>query len=189
MSDVVWKDKNISQLQAYNLESHRLTLESIQQALLALLDEKPFNKITIQELVERAGVSRSAFYRNYQSKEQVLQSIVYDSFAANSKQVEIFSKSPSKTSLAHLLVLLINNYKNVSNICKAGAWQSETLLHCLNLYFSDYISSASLQIEDEQYMRFIMGGIHNVIQFWLENGMKDTPEELASKLVSFITHE
>ena len=42
---------------------------------MQLLEKKDLKKITISELVERAGVSRAAFYRNYSSKEEILEGI------------------------------------------------------------------------------------------------------------------
>lgn len=50
----------------------RLTTESIQQALLILMRNKPFGDITVSEVIRRAGVSRSAFYRHYASKKDIL---------------------------------------------------------------------------------------------------------------------
>ena len=41
-------------------------------ALLQLMKEKPYKKISISELAERAQLSRRAFYSNFSSKEDVL---------------------------------------------------------------------------------------------------------------------
>lgn len=46
--------------------------ESIETALLQLMDKKPFGEITISEIVKKAGVSRVSYYRNYYFKEDVL---------------------------------------------------------------------------------------------------------------------
>lgn len=40
-----------------------------------IVGEKDLKKITISELVERTGVSRADFYRNYGSKEEILKFI------------------------------------------------------------------------------------------------------------------
>ena len=37
----------------------------IRRAFLELLDERPFEKITVLELAERADVNRSTFYAHY----------------------------------------------------------------------------------------------------------------------------
>lgn len=42
--------------------------ESITQALLILMENKDFEKITITDIVNKAGVVRMSFYRNYTSK-------------------------------------------------------------------------------------------------------------------------
>lgn len=56
-----------------NTESNQITRESIETALLFLLEKKDLKHISISELVHKAGVSRNAFYRNYKSKEEILE--------------------------------------------------------------------------------------------------------------------
>ena len=46
--------------------------EALSLALLQLMKYKSFHQITITEIVKVAGVSRSSFYRNFTSKEQML---------------------------------------------------------------------------------------------------------------------
>ena len=62
--------KNLS-----NKEANKVTRECLQTALIQLMSQKPFEKITITELVRRSGVSRTAFYRNYESKEEILNEV------------------------------------------------------------------------------------------------------------------
>ena len=59
-----------------NEESRKFTKEAIGLALFELLKEKDLNNIKIVELVKKAGVSRSAFYRNYKSLEDVLKDFI-----------------------------------------------------------------------------------------------------------------
>src|SRR5213083_296749 len=46
----------------------RRTQKLLREALIALIEERGFDALTIGELTERAMVSRAAFYRNYQDK-------------------------------------------------------------------------------------------------------------------------
>ena len=55
-----------------NNEANRITRESICTALLELLKTNEFKKISISELVRKAGVSRQSFYRNYKTKEDIV---------------------------------------------------------------------------------------------------------------------
>ena len=48
------------------------TLQQIDRALLELLNELPFQKITVQLLCERALINRSTFYKYYTDKYDLL---------------------------------------------------------------------------------------------------------------------
>lgn len=49
-----------------------LLKECMADALLCLMQEKPLDKITFQEIVSQAGVGRSSWFRNFNSKEEAL---------------------------------------------------------------------------------------------------------------------
>lgn len=59
-------------LRLSNEESNRLTKECIESALIALMKDREFSDISITDIIKKAGVSRSAYYRNYSSKEDIL---------------------------------------------------------------------------------------------------------------------
>ena len=54
----------------------RRTRKWLGDALLSLMQEKPFRAIQITEITDRAEVSRPAFYLHYRSKEELLFSYV-----------------------------------------------------------------------------------------------------------------
>jgi len=62
-------------LRLNNQESNNLTRECISMALMYLMSEKAYDSISISELAKRAGVSRTAFYRNYATKDDVVREI------------------------------------------------------------------------------------------------------------------
>ena len=51
---------------------NQYTKHYIVEALGILLETKNFSEITVKEIVEKAGVGRATFYRNFQDKEDVL---------------------------------------------------------------------------------------------------------------------
>ena len=55
-----------------NKEANRLTKECLINALKELLKNKEIDRITVSELTRKAGVSRTAFYSNYDSIQDVL---------------------------------------------------------------------------------------------------------------------
>src|SRR5258707_5092881 len=47
------------------------TKTTLYSVLMTLVGEKPFDKITVQEILERANLGRTTFYAHFQSKEDL----------------------------------------------------------------------------------------------------------------------
>lgn len=179
-----WKEKEIDPLQEHNLEIHRVTIESIQRAMVCLLGRKDFKSISVKELVERAGVSRSAFYRNYQSKEEVLQSIIHDNFVENVKQIRAVKNLDSRMEWQKIIESIARQCADMYSVMSPDAWPGETILQCMNEYLTEMLPQ--MAIVDELQARFWMGGCYNSIQYWLDTGRKEPVEELAERIMRCI---
>src|SRR4051794_11927466 len=49
--------------------------KALQGALLTLIEEKPFDQVSIREITNQAGVSYPVFFRRYETKEQLFEDI------------------------------------------------------------------------------------------------------------------
>jgi AcrR family transcriptional regulator len=58
----------------------RRTRDVLGDALVELIREKPFDEITVQQVLDRAGVSRSTFYTHYRDKNDLFLGDVEDFF-------------------------------------------------------------------------------------------------------------
>ena len=58
----------------------RKTRDALGDALITLIQEKPFDSITIQQVLDRAGVGRSTFYAHYSGKEDLFLTDVEEFF-------------------------------------------------------------------------------------------------------------
>src|SRR5438093_242162 len=52
----------------------RRSRDALGSALIALMQEKPFDAITVQDVLDRAGVSRSTFYQHFSDKDDLFSS-------------------------------------------------------------------------------------------------------------------
>lgn len=52
--------------------------KALNDALLALLEEKPFDQLTIREISARAGTGYATFFRHYETKEALLSDVASD---------------------------------------------------------------------------------------------------------------
>jgi len=50
-------------------------------ALMLLMDEKPYEKITVSDIADKAGVARPTFYRNFDDKDEVVLEYLNNSFS------------------------------------------------------------------------------------------------------------
>ncbi len=76
MSPINTDLKKLTVLRMSNKESNQITRNCIETALILLMDEKEYEEITISELTRKAGVSRTAYYRNYESKDDILNTLL-----------------------------------------------------------------------------------------------------------------
>jgi AcrR family transcriptional regulator len=83
----------------------RRTKGWIFEALMILMDEKPYDKITVSDIVEKAGIARQTFYRNFRNKTAVI-----GEYAGNTDDLLSIEKG-TDIKKQHQVVLIFNyNY-------------------------------------------------------------------------------
>lgn len=65
-----------------NLRVRRTTF-LLREALIALIEERGFEALTVGELTSRTMVSRTAFYRSYQDKYDLVEQIFEEAWKAS----------------------------------------------------------------------------------------------------------
>lgn len=165
-----------SPLRKRNEETNRIACESIETALLQLLRTQEIQDISIEQIVSRAGVSRMAYYRNYSSKEAILDRIferVCEELATAMHPYLLHDDWPGARE-----ALFETLYRHKA-LCATAihAHQTERLLEFFNRLSLSYAEDASPR---ETYRKlFWAGATFNVFYAWLRDGMTLTPEEVA----------
>lgn len=78
----------------------RRTLKALQNALIALMREKPYAAIQIKEITDRAEVSRPTFYLHFHAKEDLLLSLIDQLFEQFYREVAEATMAGAYTKLA-----------------------------------------------------------------------------------------
>ncbi len=145
--------------------------ECITKALIDLMNNKSFNDITVTELVEHAGVSRVSFYRNFESKEDVLEKYLQTLIK---EWGEDFEKAGKPEYFSESILKHFYKYKDIY-----------TLLYKHNLSFMIYeILRWAAKLDEcntniERYLKSLFAGlIFGTVDEWIRQGMKETPEEI-----------
>ncbi|MGN0666011.1 MAG: TetR/AcrR family transcriptional regulator [Huintestinicola sp.] len=161
-------------LRMSNEESHRLTKECLQTALIMLMGEKPFEKITITELVKRSGVSRTAFYRSYNTKEDILHEIsseIVDAVAHAFTGKE-YESSP------------LNWYRHMFSVIREKKQEFELLLRAdmINNIFEgamNMIRSSDIPAEEKYLIKAVLGAHAAITVEWFRTGLEESDERMA----------
>jgi AcrR family transcriptional regulator len=66
----------------------RRTRDALGDALIALMQERPFDSITIQQVLDRAKIGRSTFYNHFRDKDDLFLSDVDDFFSLMSSALD-----------------------------------------------------------------------------------------------------
>ncbi len=74
----------------------RRTQKLLREALIALIEERGFDAITVGEIAERAMVSRAAFYRYYQGKYDLIEKIFEEMVAEVIHDIDALRRSVIK---------------------------------------------------------------------------------------------
>lgn len=158
-------------------KANRLTRECFQTALIKLMNEKPFDRITITELVKKSGVSRQSFYRNYRYKQDVLSDMKTEMKDAVAAYMKV--EGPERGSREWYLEFFadIKENREIIQILYTADRQSENGYSFLPS-FHDIFSSSSI---DETYkIAAYQGGLNAILNSWFQNGMKEDALSIAT---------
>ena len=149
------------------------TKEKIAQSLMDLMQDTKFESITIKQICNKAGVYRSTYYRNFQSKEDIIK---YKLSMIMNEYLEEYSKQEEKTNEKYFLVLF-NSFKRYDKFLKTIHKQKQSSI--LQQVLLEYFQKIQINEKTEKYdMYYHLGGIYNFIICWIENDMEETPEQL-----------
>ncbi len=160
-------------LKLSNEEINHLTKNAIQEALVYLLGKKEIQDISVTEIVEKAGVSRSAYYRNYKSKEDILKDFSISVFHL------LFNGLNTKENITHpekwyqnLFTIVKNNERIVRLIFKARV--SSLLKYLPEMEKKRYDKKEEYQLEA------LMSAMLNVVELWVENDFDLSVDEISA---------
>ncbi len=177
MSERKMSSRSLENLTISNQESNRLTREALEISLMQLLEKKELAKITISELVHRAGVSRAAFYRNYTSKEQMLEEIFGKTVQ---KIMDKLGQFNLRTELYQVWIILFKEAKKEARLISLAVdYNLEKYL--TQAVFNFLEKRQQSKREASSYIHsFWSSALVSVLSKWIKDGMQVPAEKIAS---------
>ena len=160
------------------------TRDTLGDALVALMHEKSFEQITVQEVLERAGVGRSTFYVHYRDKDDLFLSDLEEFLelvATMLKQRGADSKRllPVREFLAHLrdarpfYEALVKSGKINDVMALARGIFARSI--------AERLESAGIKLNSAPLAaqaHALAGSFLSLMEWWIDQGMKSNPKEM-----------
>lgn len=176
------------------------TKRSFEEALLSLLEDYDFEKITVRQISEKAGLNRATFYLHYFDKEDLLEQYLtryLDEFKSLTKIMH--SEFSYDTNYAHPLFIRMFEHMQENHkfykIMLSDLGNSQ-ILYSIKQIIESMISEAGNHMRQDGTQYFVPSDIRNIyitsaylgtILWWLENDMPYPPKEMATQLTTMST--
>src|SRR5713101_7643435 len=168
--------------------------ERLCSALVALIQEKPIDDVTVQEVLDRASVGRSTFYLHYRDKDDLLLSQFEKFLETMSTALSIQKEESHRVVPVAELFAHIGSQKKLYRVL-ADSGRLNDFLDLAQGYFARGIErrlteskrlSNLPQRELGPRASALAGSMLSLLQWWLDRGAKESPramDELFHRMV------
>jgi AcrR family transcriptional regulator len=176
-----------SQLKGKKIDARvRKTRDALGDALVELMQQRPFDSITVQDVLDRANVGRSTFYSHYSDKDDLLMSDADEFF-------EMFSMALSAHGDQSDRVFPVREFFNhlIDAQQFVAALRSSGKLHAnLELAHGHFARGIERRLGELPKGENITaqqrpaiatahaGALLSLMQWWIDRGMKEAPDEM-----------
>ncbi|MCD8007248.1 MAG: TetR/AcrR family transcriptional regulator [Oscillospiraceae bacterium] len=163
-----------------NTDRNTYVKVQILNATVSLLAERDFEEISVSEITERAQVSRNSFYRNYESKEDILLQHVRRLLGDWRKDNDAAVSGSNAEMFGSLFQHLSDNREFYMLLRKRN------LFH---LFLDVLLEQSGPKPEMDNtwayITAFIVHGTYGWIEEWVNRGMQDSGEEITGFLTRY----
>ena len=178
----------------------RKTRDAIFSAFTMLLSKKDFHQITVGEIIDAADVGRATFYSHFETKEFLLKSFCEELFChifdietpAANEHKHIFSCAGESSVFLHLFRHLNKNDNNI--LALLSSQNNELFLGYFRTGLEQLVESHMDQFDSERQMavpkafwkNHIVSSFMSTLKWWIDNGMKETPEVITDYFFAIV---
>ncbi|MBM7645923.1 AcrR family transcriptional regulator [Scopulibacillus daqui] len=172
----------------------RKSKQSIERAIIELIDEKGFEDIGVNDIAERADISRGTFYLHYQDKFELFERLVDKILNELISAIELSNdKSRNGTMDKERYIRYFEHFQKHSRFYKAmfsykgEAYFYNRFIDVLKKHFYHEIkelkiSEEQLKVDKDFLIHFTVYAYFGVVKYWLSNDMSDSAESMGEQL-------
>ena len=174
----------------------RKTRRQLRECLITLLKEKKVQDITVRELTDMADLNRGTFYLHYKDVFDLLEKTEaelqedfnqlvckHDAVDLKQRPSVIFNEIYSLVyDNADLIEILLGENGDLNFVNRLKQLIREK---CLKDWMEVFRSGNAAAFD--AFFSFIVSGCIGLVQYWIQTGLKETPEQMAKLTEHIIT--
>lgn len=161
-----------------NNKRRRSSQEKIEKAFIELLQNYDIKEITVSDIIKNTGLNRSTFYANYVDIFDLADKTrkkLEDDFSNLFSDYDYFNE---RTGALKMFTHIKENqifYKTYFKLCYDNK-------HLISIYDTKRAEKEHINNNIKYHIEFFRNGLNAIIKMWLEDGCKESPEDMAEVL-------
>lgn len=168
----------------------RKSREAIFRAFTELLTKKPYNQITVEQIIQRADVGRATFYAHFETKDTLLSELNRELFChifhgtEEAEHRHIFECEAPDSPFLHLFQHLIQNDHQILSLLSCPSdelFRQSFKFELEGLIRREYAWIAEGKqpgLSEEFWVNHAAATFVETVCWWIVHGKKETPEQI-----------
>jgi AcrR family transcriptional regulator len=161
--------------------------EAIKKAVIELMSEKNFDDITIQDISDRANVSRGTIYLHYLDKFDLLDKLIEEHINEMRELCESAAEMDFINANRIWFAYLESNYLFFSTMLAskgAPSFRSQFLEFLVEEFKDevDVTKGKNHGLNEDVILQFIVTSYAGIVEWWITNGMPYPPHVMAEQV-------
>jgi AcrR family transcriptional regulator len=164
----------------------RRTREALGDALVALMHEKPFDTITVQDVLDRAKVGRSTFYTHYSDKDDLLMSDAEEFFESVAMLLSLRGDTSDRVfPVREFFDHIVEAKQFVDALVSSGKFNDNMGLarglfaRGIEQRLSELPKGKGIPAAERPAIAFAhAGALLSLLTWWIDRGMRQPPAEI-----------
>lgn len=172
-------------------EANARARASIEGSLMELLQTKSYSSITVTDIVRKAGVARATYYRNYDSIEDIVVSLLAGVRSKILKDVGLKNDQIDKSKLStDVLEVFVHHYRlkrrEILSLHNSGF--SPFLMQLMADFAAESIGDMPANSIRHYDVYALPGAMYGALIHWLEAGCPESDREMAAYLSHLVAN-
>lgn len=176
------------------------TREAIFEAFTALLSQKNYNQISVQDIIDRANVGRTTFYAHFETKDYLLKDLCEELFGhiidtamgLPHSNYHFTCNCKTDSVFLHLLQHLQENDRNILELlCSQNneiflRYFKSNLCHLIRVQYADTGRLCCADLPEDYVVNHISASFVETVDWWLSHRMEQAPEQITDCFLTVI---